>query len=132
MMLEHGADQLALFIAAFGYTAVFLGVAIESSGIPFPGETILVLAAAYAATSGGLELPLIIAAAAAGAILGDNCGYWLGREGGYRLIMRYGKYVRLDEHKLRIGQYFFWKHGPKVVFIGRFVAVLRCWAAFLA
>ena len=74
----------------------------------------------------------MIAAAAAGAILGDNLGFWVGREGGFRLLRRYGTYVRLDERKLKLGQYLFRKHGAKVVFFGRFVAVLRAWAAFLA
>jgi membrane protein DedA with SNARE-associated domain len=131
-VLEHSSLDLAAFVAAFGYIAVFLAVAIESTGVPFPGETTLVLATAYAAATGELSLPLVIAAAAGGAIVGDNFGYWLGREGGYRLLVRYGKYVRVDDRKLRIGQYFFWKHGRKVVLLGRFVAVLRAWAAFLA
>src|SRR5918911_729516 len=73
-----------------------------------------------------------IAAAAAGAILGDNLGFWVGREGGYRLLRRYGYLVRLDERKLKLGHYLFQRHGGKVVFFGRFVAVLRALAAFLA
>lgn len=56
----------------------------------------------------------------------------VGREGGYRLLRRYGPYIRLDERKLKLGQYLFLRHGGKVVFFGRFVAVLRTWAAFLA
>jgi hypothetical protein len=56
----------------------------------------------------------------------------IGRVGGYRLLRRYGRYIRLDERKLKLGQYLFMKHGGKVVFFGRFVAVLRAWAAFLA
>jgi len=112
--------------------AVLLFVAIESMGVPFPGETMLLAAAIYAGTTHHLQLPLVIAAAAAGAILGDNVGYLAGREGGYRLLRRYGRYIRLDERKLKLGQYLFLRHGGKVVFFGRFVAVLRIWAAFLA
>ena len=74
----------------------------------------------------------MIATAASGAILGDNLGFWVGREGGYRLLRRYGRYVHLEERRLKLGQYLFLKHGGKVVFFGRFVAVLRAWAAFLA
>lgn len=74
----------------------------------------------------------MIVAGASGAILGDNLGYWIGREGGYRLLRRYGHYLRLDERKLKLVQHFFRKHGGKVVFFGRFIAVLRVWAAFLA
>src|SRR5205823_5854523 len=70
--------------------------------------------------------------AASGAILGDNLGFWIGREGGYRLLRRYGRYIRLEERRLKLGQYLFMRHGGKVVFFGRFVAVLRTFAAFLA
>lgn len=111
---------------------MLLFVAIESTGIPFPGETMLIIAAIYAGQTHHLSLPLVIAAAAAGAILGDNLGFWVGREGGYRLLRRYGRYIHLDERKLKLGQYLFMKHGGKVVFFGRFIAVLRAWAAFLA
>jgi membrane protein DedA with SNARE-associated domain len=92
----------------------------------------LLLAAIYAGTTHQLSIALVIAAAASGAILGDNLGYWVGREGGYRLLRRYGHSIHLDERKLKLGQYLFIKHGSKVVFFGRFVAVLRAWAAFLA
>src|SRR6266516_2606219 len=120
------------FLATYGYWAVLVFIAIESTGIPFPGESMLILAAIYAGTTHNLSIPWVIIAAAAGAILGDNLGFWVGREGGFRLLRRYGKYIRLDERKLKLGQYLFMKHGAKVVFFGRFVAVLRAWAAFLA
>jgi membrane protein DedA with SNARE-associated domain len=92
----------------------------------------LLIASIYAGTTHQLQLPLIILAAAAGAIIGDNLGYLVGREGGFRLVRRYGHYIRLDERKLKLGIYLFRRHGGKVVFFGRFVAVLRAWAAFLA
>jgi membrane protein DedA with SNARE-associated domain len=111
---------------------VLFVVAMESMGIPVPGETILVTAALYAATTHRLDISRIILAASVGAILGDNVGYWVGRTGGYRLLLRYGRYIRLDRRRLKLGQYLFAKHGGKVVFFGRFVAVLRTWAAFLA
>src|SRR6266516_6388327 len=120
------------FLATYGYWAVLVFIAIESTGIPFPGESMLILAAIYAGTTHNLSIPWVIIAAAAGAILGDNLGFWVGRECGYRLLRRYGHYIRLDERKLKLGQYLFMKHGGKVVFFGRFVAVLRAWAAFLA
>ncbi len=124
--------DVAHLLASYGYWAVLIFVAVESTGIPFPGETMLLAAAIYAGTTHHLQLPLVILAAAAGAILGDNLGFLAGREGGYRLLRRYGHVVRLDERKLKLGQYLFQKHGGKVVFFGRFVAVLRVWAAFLA
>jgi membrane protein DedA with SNARE-associated domain len=111
---------------------VLFVVAMESMGIPVPGETILVTAALYAATTHRLDISRIVLAASVGAILGDNVGYWVGRTGGYRLLLRYGRYIRLERRRLKLGQYLFAKHGGKVVFFGRFVAVLRTWAAFLA
>ena len=124
--------SLTHLLTSYGYVAVLFFVAIESTGIPFPGETMLIIAAIYAGTTHHLSIPLVIASAALGAILGDNLGFWVGREGGYRLLRRYGRYIHLDERKLKLGQYLFQKHGNKVVFFGRFVAVLRAWAAFLA
>ena len=131
-MLHFAANDISHLLAVYGYWAVLVFVAIESTGIPFPGETMLLAASIYAGTTHNLNIFLVIAAAAAGAILGDNFGYFIGREGGYRLLRRYGKFVRLDERKLKLGQYLFMQHGGKVVFFGRFVSVLRAWAAFLA
>lgn len=125
-------STLTHFLTTYGYLAVLVFVAIESTDIPFPGETMLLAAAIYAGTAHHLSIVVVIAAVASGAILGDNLGFWVGREGGYRLLRRYGHYIRLDERKLKVGQYLFKKHGGKVVFFGRFVAVLRAWAAFLA
>ncbi len=119
------------YLAAYGYLAVFIIVGIESAGVPLPGETILV-AAAILAGQGKLHLWGVIGAAAAGAILGDNCGYWIGRELGFPIVYRYGRYIKLDERRLKLGQYLFLKQGGKIVFFGRFVAILRTWAAFLA
>jgi membrane protein DedA with SNARE-associated domain len=118
-------------LGTLGYAAVFLFIAIESSGIPFPGETMLLTAAAYAG-AGHLQISLVIVAAIAGAICGDNSGYLLGRTGGRRLIVRYGGYVRLDDRKLGMAQAYYRRHGDKTVFFGRFVALIRAWSAFLA
>lgn len=132
LMFGFTSSSLMHFLQSYGYIAVLVFVAIESTGIPFPGETILIIAAIYAGTTHHLSIPFVIASAALGAILGDNLGFWIGREGGYRLLRRYGRYIHLNERKLKLGQYLFQKHGNKVVFFGRFVAVLRAWAAFLA
>jgi len=124
--------DITSLIDTYGYGAVLLFVAIESTGIPFPGETMLIAAAIAAGTTHHLLIPLVILAAASGAILGDNLGFLAGRKGGYRLLRRYGRYIRVDERKLKLGQYLFKRYGGRVVFFGRFVAVLRAWAAFLA
>jgi membrane protein DedA with SNARE-associated domain len=131
-VLNFFARNLDSLLATYGYLAVFFFVGIESIGIPVPGETMLVTAAIYAGTTGRLSIFWVIVASSAGAIIGDNIGYVIGRTGGYRLLKRYGRYIRLEENRLRLGQYLFHKHGPKVVFFGRFISVLRIFAAFLA
>jgi membrane protein DedA with SNARE-associated domain len=119
-------------IETFGYWALFALVAAESLGVPLPGETALIVAGTYAGTTHHLNPWLIFAVASAAAIIGDNIGYWFGDKGGYALARRYGPKVRFDEHKLKIARYLFDRHGAKVVFFGRFVALLRTYAAFLA
>jgi membrane protein DedA with SNARE-associated domain len=119
-------------IATNGYWILFLLVAAESLGVPLPGETALIIAGTYAGTTHHLNPWLIWAVASAAAIIGDNVGYWIGDKGGYALARRYGPKVRLDERKLKIARYLFDRHGAKVVFFGRFVSVLRTYAAFLA
>ena len=131
-MFHFNASGLTHLLAMYGYLAVLLFVAIESTGIPFLGGTMLLVAAIYAGTTHQLSIVWVVLAAASGAILGDNLGFWVGREGGYRLLRRYSRYLRLEERRLKLGQYLFLKYGGKVVFFGRFVAVLRAWAAFLA
>ena len=119
-------------IASYGYWALFILVGAESLGVPVPGETALILAGVYAGTTHHLNPWLIFAIAAAAAVIGDNIGYWIGDKGGYRLARRYGHKVRLDERKLKTARYLFDRHGVPVVFFGRFVSVLRTYAAFLA
>jgi membrane protein DedA with SNARE-associated domain len=119
-------------LANYGYLAVFMVPLLESTGIPVPGETMLLTASVYAATTGRLNIALVIAAAAAGAILGDNFGYLVGRKGGRPLVARYGRYIRVTERHLSIGERFFRRHGDKTVFVARFIAVLRTIGAFVA
>jgi membrane protein DedA with SNARE-associated domain len=117
----------------FGYPAVTIFVMIECTGIPFPGETMLLLASFSAATiTPQLQIPLVIACAALGAILGDNLGYLVGRTGGRALVQRFGRYVFLKPQHLNWAERFFAKHGDKTIFFGRFFSVLRAWSAFLA
>jgi membrane protein DedA with SNARE-associated domain len=119
-------------IASYGYFALFALIALESIGIPLPGETALIAASIYAGATHHLNIFAVGAVAAAAAILGDNGGYWLGRRGGGALVARYGHLVRLDRRKLKVGRYLFTRHGGSVVFFGRFISVLRTYAAFLA
>lgn len=125
-------DFIEPLIAQHGYLAVFLIVALESAGIPLPGETALVLAAVYAGASGRLEIHWVVGVAVAGAIIGDNIGFWAGRRFGLPLLLNHGHRVGLHDDRIRLGQYLFERHGGKIVFFGRFVAFLRIFAAFLA
>jgi membrane protein DedA with SNARE-associated domain len=126
------SETLDSLIASNGYWVVATVVALESMGIPVPGETTLVTAAIYAGTTRRLDIWLVIAAAAAGAIAGDNVGYLLGRRFGLRLLLRYGPLLRIGTPRIKLGRYLFYRHGGKVVFFGRFIAILRALAAILA
>ena len=124
--------SLSHLIADYGYFALFILVGAESLGVPLPGETALILAGAYAGTTHRMSPWAVFGVAAVAAIIGDNIGYWIGDKGGYRLARAHGRRIRLDDRKLKIARYLFDRHGVKVVFFGRFVAILRTYAAFLA
>jgi membrane protein DedA with SNARE-associated domain len=126
------STALVHLVQSYGYLAVFGFVALESLGIPLPGETALIAAALYAGSTHRLSVGLIALVAAVAAIAGDNGGYWLGQHSGTRLVRRYGHWVRLDARKLKVGRYLFARHGGKVVFFGRFITVVRTYAAFFA
>ena len=125
-------ESLTELIAAYGYPGVFGLVAMESRGLPLPGETALVSAAVYAGSTQQLDIGVLILVAAAAAILGDNLGFWVGREIGLRVLLRYGRYQGPGEARLKAGQCLFLGHGGKIVFFGRCMAVLRAYAALLA
>jgi membrane protein DedA with SNARE-associated domain len=117
----------------YGLVLLFLLVAIESAGVPLPGETALIAAAVLARPEhGNYSLYWVIVVAAAGAIVGDNTGYWIGRTGGRRLIERWGFVRRHAEKVLPPSERFFERHGGKTIFFARFIAVLRVTAAWIA
>jgi membrane protein DedA with SNARE-associated domain len=116
------SDTAQHLIGHYGYWAIFLIVMLESAGIPMPGETILVTAAVYAGTRHALDIRWVIAAAAGGAILGDNIGFWVGREFGEPLLEKWGHLVGLDARKRMLGRYLFARYGGSIVFLGRSVA----------
>jgi membrane protein DedA with SNARE-associated domain len=132
--MEHTSlsDALISLIPTYGPWIIFGIVALENAGVPLPGETILVAAALLAATTGQISIVVVVLASAAGAIVGDGIGYMVGRRFGLPLIRRYGRFIRLDENRLLIGRYLFFRYGNVVVFFGRFVAVLRMFTALLA
>ena len=118
----------------YGLVLLFLLIAIESAGVPLPGETALIAAAIMTRPERGghWSLWLVIVVAAAAAIIGDNVGYWLGRVGGRKLISRWGFAERYAAKALPPAERFFQKHGAKTVFFGRFIALLRVTSAWLA
>lgn len=123
--------EIQHLLATYGPWVLALIVGLESMGLPLPGETAL-MAAAIWASSHNHSLATVIGAAAAGAIIGDNIGYLVGREFGFRLLRWIAPKIGLSDGRIKLGQYLFMRHGSKVVFFGRFVAVLRVLAAFLA
>jgi membrane protein DedA with SNARE-associated domain len=118
-------------VSRFGYVIVFLGVGIESLGVPVPGETTLIIGAVFAA-QGHLSPAGVAAAAVVGAILGDNTGYYIGRRWGRRLIATRLLRRVYDPRRLAVAEGFFERHGWVAVFFGRFIAILRIFAGPLA
>ncbi len=124
-------EALTQLFAAYGLLIVAVCVLLESAGLPIPGETALLVAAA-AAGAGRLPILEVIAVAAGAAIVGDAGGYWVGRRAGRPLLERHGHWLRLDRAKLERLEAFFARQGPKAVFFGRFVSVLRTYTALFA
>jgi membrane-associated protein len=107
-------------------------IGLESMGVPSPGETALVLAAVLA-SQGKLQIELVIAIGAASAIVGDNIGYWIGRTAGRRLLTSpRGPLHKRRTRLIAYGDRFFARHGAKAVFLGRWVALVRVTAAWMA
>ena len=117
--------------SGLGYLLLAALVGGESAGVPLPGETALITAAVLA-SQGKLSLPLVVATCAAGAIVGDNFGYLLGRKGARRLLQRPGRLEERRRSFLARGEKFFARHGGKTVFLGRWLPFLRITAAWLA
>ncbi len=125
----HFADHL---LQQYGIGVITLAVAIECAGLLFPGETVFFGAAIYASTTHRLGIVPVIAAASAGAILGNLVGFMIGRLVGAPVLARHGWRVGLTARRLALGRYLFREHGGKVVFLCRFVSVLRSFNALLA
>lgn len=115
----------------YGYWAVFFGIALENAGIPLPGETITVVGG-FLAGSGELNYWLVLSSAIAGAVLGDNCGYWIGRTGGWSFLLKLGRLFRISEQRLLEVKDKFSQNAVKAVFFGRFITLLRVFAGPLA
>jgi membrane-associated protein len=114
-----------------GYPVLFVLIAIETMGIPLPGETAL-FTAGILASRGDLSIEVVIGVAAAAAILGDNVGFLIGRRVGRRLLLREGRFASQRRRLIELGEPFFARHGPKAVFLGRWITGLRITSAWMA
>jgi membrane protein DedA with SNARE-associated domain len=117
--------------SSWALVLLFALVAVESAGIPVPGETALI-ACGVLASQDRLNIVAVIAVAATAAIVGDNIGYWIGRKGGRRVLERWGPVSKHARRVLPRAERIFAKHGGKTVFFGRFIAFLRITVAWLA
>lgn len=115
----------------YGYWTVFLGIMLENAGIPLPGETIVVVSG-FLAGSGEMNYWLVLGCAIAGAVIGDNFGYWVGVYGGWPLLLRISKVFRIPESQLIDLRNRFSHNAARAVFLGRFVALLRIFAGPMA
>ena len=125
------AHHLTRLLLLYTYPVLLMLVLLESLGIPLPGEIALVTAAAYA-SHGRISIAVVIALAAIGASVGGIIGYWIGVKGGLPLVTRYGGYIGVRKSHVDKAHSFFERNGSKTILFGRFVAVLRTWAAVVA
>jgi len=123
-------DWLAV-VDAIGYPAAGLGILIESAGVPFPGETLLLVAAAWAAARNH-SIVLVILFGFIGATAGADLGYYLGFKGGRPFIERFGSLFRIRPEHIARSEMFFARHGDRAILAARFVLGLRTWASMLA
>jgi membrane protein DedA with SNARE-associated domain len=113
-----------LLLQHWGYLAIFAVVILGNMGLPIPEETILILAG-YLVWDGELRLPIVLGVGIFSAVLGDNLGYWMGREFGRRAIERYGHWIFVTPNRLDVTQQFVTRYGSMAVFVARFLPGLR-------
>ena len=131
-MTQSILDFLRDAVVHYGYWAVATALLLENTGIPVPGETILLLASFLAYSQHELQLQWIIVIATAAATLGDNLGFTLGFYGGRRLLERYQSFFRIQKDTLAKGEHLFAHYGAVTVFFARFVFGMRIIAGPMA
>jgi membrane protein DedA with SNARE-associated domain len=124
--------SIAHLIHVYGLLVVAGLIGLECVGLPFPGETVLIVASVIAGTKHDLKIASVILTAAGASIIGRMIGYVIGREFGYWLLLRYGGYLWITESRIKLGQYLFLRHGGKIILIVQFLPVLRSIAGILA
>jgi membrane protein DedA with SNARE-associated domain len=132
-VLEYLLDLVAR-LGHWSYLIIFLAAALECAafaGLLVPGES-LVLASGFLAHQGVLSLDTVMVAAGLGAVVGDSIGYQLGARLGRAWLVHHGRRVGINERRLKRAEAFFDRHGPKAVFVGRFVGFARALVPFVA
>jgi membrane protein DedA with SNARE-associated domain len=124
--------DIAHLIHVYGLVVVAVVIGLESIGLPFPGETVLILAGIFAGTKHDLNIFAVVVTAALAAFVGQAIGFVIGREFGYRLLLRFGPYLHITEGRIKLGEYLFLRYGSVIVFVARFVPVLRSIVGLLA
>src|SRR5262245_12598407 len=124
-------DVINDWVRQYGYVLVAVFLTVEAAGVPIPGESALVTAAAFAGR-GTMHIVGVIIAASIGTIAGGHIGYWIGVRGGSRVLSKYGRWVGLNDQRLETTRKFFEVHGAKTVATGRFVAFVRSFMGFFA
>ncbi len=124
-------EQIQEIARHYGYVAVFLGIALENTGIPLPGETMTIVGG-FLAGNGDLNYWILLGSAILGAVLGDNFGYWIGKVGGWAFLVKAGRLFRVEEKRLESIKEQFSKNAASAVFFGRFVTLLRIFAGPMA
>ena len=122
--MEHVLHQLKPYLDQYGYLTVLVAIFLEDFGVPMPGETLLI-AGALLATQGQFNIYILMVVAWTAAVLGDNVGYLIGRLGGRRLVLRFGKFVFITPKRLEYAEGFFRRRGAIVVVVARFIEILR-------
>ena len=125
-------ETIRRFIIDWGYWGVAAGLLLENSGVPVPGETILIIASAVAYSTHELRLPWIIVIGTIAATTGDNIGYWIGRKGGRPLLDRWKRFFRVKQQHIATGEALLERHGPVAIFFARFITGARVIAGPLA
>jgi membrane protein DedA with SNARE-associated domain len=122
--MQEVITWLVTTIGVLGYPGIFILMTIESSAFPFPSE-IIMTPAGYLAYKGEMNMALVILCGTAGSLAGAYINYFAARYLGRPLLLKYGKYVFLTEHKFSKAEVFFRKHGEISTFIGRLLPGVR-------
>jgi undecaprenyl-diphosphatase len=123
--------ELLHLIGRYGYLVVFFGVMLEGTGVPLPGETVLI-ATGVLVHRGVLDFGGALFSGILGTVIGNQIGYWIGRFGGRPFVLRWGRYAFITPERLGRVEAFFARHGGSAVFLSRFVVGLRVFGALVA